>query len=332
MTNKNIGGMREAQQKTRKTRKTRTQKETITYKKNNYTRKQKQQISDKIYDLTDKDVLDDYNKLCEIGCNYHTELSNYGTKVVNKYTLIERLNTTGKQNVNFYDLYKNKEYFKNKPYVKKIIRFYKKNRKNYDETKVFFRLSNLYFSAVSIFKPLIAMRIYCTFKPRSILDFTMGWGGRLVGACALNISKYIGIDNNASLKIPYDNMCKFLKKHSKTDIELYFKNALDIDYSKLDYDLVLTSPPYYNIEIYGESPSSQVKTKEEWNRDFYIPIFERTFKYLKKGGHYCLNIPIEIYDNVAIKVLGKAAKKIPLLKYKRSFTKDYNEYIYIWEK
>jgi hypothetical protein len=307
------------------------------YKKNNYTRKQKKQISDKIYDLTDKDVMDDYNKLCEIGCNYHKELSNYGNKVVNKYTLVERLNTKGKQNVTFYDLYQNRSYFKKKPYVKKIINFYKKNRKNYDEAKIFFRLSNLYFTAISIFKPLIAMRIYCEYKPTSILDFTMGWGGRLVGACALNIPKYIGIDNNKNLKTPYNNMSSFLHKHSTTKIDLYFQDALDVDYSKLDYDFVLTSPPYYNIEIYGDvnvdvNDKAWLKTKEEWNNDFYIPIFERTFQYLKKGGHYCLNISNELYENVAIKVLGKANKKIPMPKYKRSFTKNYTEFIYIWQK
>jgi hypothetical protein len=303
-------------------------KKNYKFKKNNYTRKQKQKISNKIYELTEENVLDDFNKLREIGCKMHKELSMVGNKVVNKYTLIERLNVKGKQNINFYDLYYNKNYFKNKPFVKKMVEFYKKHRENYSEAKVFFRISNLYYSSISIFKPLIAMKIYCLFKPNSVLDFTMGWGGRLVGACALDIPNYIGIDNNLNLKEPYNEMTTFLNKHSKTNIELLFKDALEIDYTKLNYDLVLTSPPYYNIENYGENKRSKI----EWEKDFYIPIIERTFKSLKKNGHYCLNIPQELYKNVVIKILGKATKKIILPKSKRIKEETYKEFIYIWEK
>ena len=73
------------------------------FKKNTYTRKQKQNIADRIYEITETDVLDDFNKLKEIGCAYHKELSQIGNKVVNKYTLIERLNIYGHSKMNFYD-------------------------------------------------------------------------------------------------------------------------------------------------------------------------------------------------------------------------------------
>ena len=305
------------------------------FKKNNYTKRQKQIISNKIYDLTEKDVLDDFNKLREIGCAYHKDLSIVGNKVVNKYTLIERLNSKGKQNISFYDLYKNKNYVKTKPFVKKMVDFYKKHRATYNDAKVFFRISNLYYSSISIFKPFIAMKIYCIYKPTSILDFTMGWGGRLVGACALDIPNYIGIDSNNNLRQPYTEMTKFLNKNSKTNIKLFFQDALSIDYSKLSYDLVLTSPPYYDIEIYGTQENNDLKhkkTMEEWNNEFYIPIIEKTFKYLKKGGHYCLNIPKDLYKNVAIKLLGKPSTKIVMPKSKRTNEETYQEFIYIWKK
>ena len=302
------------------------------FKKNNFTRKQKQKLADKIYNLTEKDVLEDFNKLREIGCNYHKEFSQIGNKVVNKYTLVERLNAMGSKNINFYDLYYNRNYFKNKPFVKKMVDYYKKNRVGYNEARVFFRISNLYFSAISIFKPLIAMKIYCIYKPTSILDFTMGWGGRLVGACALDIPNYIGIDSNSNLREPYNKMTEFLKKYSKTNVNLYFQDALTVDYSKLNYDLVLTSPPYYNIEKYGTHGNDKNKTKEQWEKEFYIPIFERTFKYLKKGGYYCLNIPKEVYNNVARKTLGKPHTKILLPKVKRFTDEKYEEFIYIWKK
>ena len=298
--------------------------------KNNYTRKQKQRLANQVYNLTDADVLADFNKLVAIGCEQHAALSTVGNDVVNKYTAVERLNTAGYQNISFYDVWFNKSRLKRENYVKKLLEFYKKNRKAYPDIKVMFRLSNLYFSSVSIFKPLIAMDLYCRFEPKCVLDFTMGWGGRLVGACALNVPKYIGVDSNRNLKTPYNKMCKFLKKHSTTDIELYFQDALTVDYSKLDYDLVMTSPPYYNIELYDGADNQ--KTKEEWDEQFYKPIFEKTYKHLSSGGHYCLNIPEEVFKTVALKVLGKPQAKIPLPKAQRSAGEKYHEYIYVWNK
>lgn len=298
--------------------------------KNNYTRKQKQRLANQVYNLTDADVLADFNMLVKIGCEQHAALSTIGNDVVNKYTAVERLNTSGYQNISFYDVWFNKSRLKREKYVKKLLEFYKKTRKGYPDIKVMFRLSNLYFSSVSIFKPLIAMDVYCRFEPKCVLDFTMGWGGRLVGACALNVPKYIGIDSNRNLKTPYNKMCKFLKNHSTTEIELYFQDALTVDYSKLDYDLVLTSPPYYNIELYDGL--SNEKTKEEWDEQFYKPIFEKTFKHLSSGGNYCLNIPEEVFNTVAVKILGKPRAKIPLPKAQRSAGEKYHEFIYVWRK
>jgi DNA modification methylase len=176
------------------------------------------------------------------------------------------------------------------------------------------------------------MDYYCRYKPNSVLDFTMGWGGRLIGASALNIPNYIGIDMNTNLIKPYEEMVKMIKPYTSTKIKLMFKNALNVDYNKLDYDMVFTSPPYYNIEKY--SHMQDIKTKEEWNKTFYEPIINKTWNGLKKGGHYCLNIPIEVYDNVCIKILGEADKKIPIIKAKRKKGggENYKEYTYIWKK
>jgi hypothetical protein len=305
----------------------------LNLKKNKYTLKQKQKIVDKIYDITDDDILHEFNKLVEIGCKKHAKLSHMGSKVVNKFTSVERLNTVynlyRKKRICFYDIIHNKNTLKKQKRIKQMLAFYKKTNKDYPETKVWFRISNLYYNAISIFNPLIAMDIYCKFKPKSILDFTMGWGGRLVGACALNIEKYIGIDNNQNLAAPYQKMKTFLNQHSKTEIDLYFKDALTVDYSKLDYDLVLTSPPYYNIELYSQTKE---QSNEQWNNDFYIPIFQKTFQHLKKGGYYCLNIPIDVYENVALKTLGKPKLKFPLPKAKRHEGKLKQEFIYVWAK
>jgi 16S rRNA G966 N2-methylase RsmD len=240
-----------------------------------------------------------------------------------------RLETRGKEGITFYELWEQRAHYKTKKYVKNIIDFYKRTGIIKSELRVFLRIYNLYFGAVNIFKPIVAMDIYCRYKPQSVLDMTMGWGGRLVGACALNVPRYTGIDLNANLEKSYDEMVQILKQHSTTKITLHFKNALDVDYSKINYDLVLTSPPYYNIEQYE---GQKVMEKEQWNRNFYIPLFKKTWKYLKKGGHYCLNIPVEVYEETALKMMGKANEIIPMTKSKRKADEKYKEYIYVWKK
>jgi hypothetical protein len=142
------------------------------------------------------------------------------------------------------------------------------------------------------------------------------------------------IDSNKELDMPYREMSAFLQKTTKTKIELLFQDALTVDYASLDYDMVFTSPPYYNIEVYS---GMKEKTKEEWNTGFYKPLFERTWKHMRSPGYYCLNIPSEVYDSACVPILGKSWKKILLKKRGRTQKneeegKGYEEYIYVWKK
>jgi len=295
--------------------------------KNNYSIKEKEAIAKNLTDISFDELEEQFLKLKELKCNLINTLSHVGSDVVNYFTFVERLNTAGHSGYSFFDVWYSRKFIQTKKYSKSLFKYYKKNNIT-DEYFIMYRIFNLYFGAVSIFKPVIAKYIYCKFKPKKILDFTMGWGGRLVGACALDIEKYIGIDLNQKLKKPYTEMTKFLDKYSDTKFDIYFEDAATFDYSKLDYDFVLTSPPYYNIELYTGTEKRDI---EEWNNNFYIPVFTNTYKYMK-SGYYCLNIPQNIYNDVALKVLGKPYKKILFPKAKRTQDEKYKEYIYVWKK
>jgi len=260
-----------------------------------------------------------------------------GNDIVDRFTLIERLHTKGHTGIDFYTFWYNRAHFQKVGYVKKMLEYYAKNRRNIAEIRVWKYIFNLYFGSITIFRPVMAMEVYCRFRPRiAVLDPTMGWGGRLVGACALDLPKYIGIDANANLDPPYREMCAFLQPRSKTTIELFFQDALTVDYAKLKYDVVFTSPPYYNIEIYRKKQEKQEKqennkkTKEEWNETFYKPLFEKTWSAMQSPGYYILNVPQEVYESSCIPILGKSQKKIELKKQKRG--NGYSEYIYVWIK
>jgi hypothetical protein len=94
-------------------------------------------------------------------------------------------------------------------------------------------------------------------------------------SCAFFVRRFIhGIDNNKKSK----NRIKIwllLKPHTDTRVKLMFKSALDVDYSKLEYDMVLTSPPYYDIEVYRNADIAELyKTRSDWNDLFYRPLFQ----------------------------------------------------------
>lgn len=269
---------------------------------------------------------DDFTKLKRINCSNIKDYSQgikTGNEFVNFFTKVRRYDTKGNKGISFYDLIEKKGEYRKKPYIRRYLNQYG------DTPQSWMRIASLYFGAVSIFKPIIAMNIYCRYKPKSVLDFTMGWGGRLVGACALNIEKYTGIDMNASLRKPYAEMVDNLEDETTTDITLLFQDALTVDYSKIEYDMVLTSPPYYNIETYKGQTSI---SKDKWDAEFYEPIFTTTYKHLKKGGYYCLNVPEEVFTRVCLKVLGEPTEYLPLFKNKRTTNEKYTEYIYIWKK
>lgn len=290
---------------------------------------EKKAIAKKIKYITEEDAIKDYEHLKIMDLNKVSNETRIGNKFVDYFTFFQRLQTVGKKGMNYFDFIQNTEYHKKK-YIKSLLDY----QKGDDKHIALYRIYTLHCGSVGLFKPLTAMEIYDRFHPQSVLDFTMGWGGRLVGACALDVPNYIGIDSNKELKEPYTNMVKMLKQlGTKTKMKLMFKDALKVDYSKLNYDMVLTSPPYYNVEIYEGMKS---RTDDEWINDFYIPLFTETYKHMKKGGYYILNIPKYLYEDICIDLFGKANKMI-LLKAKRrpknSYTKkDYDEFIYVWIK
>jgi hypothetical protein len=291
----------------------------------------KRKIATQIFDYT-KDQIDlDYSRLRNLTCKTlkkRSPLAIVGSKFVDNYTGMERLNTKGKQGITFYEFWHNRRKYKKDKRIKSLLKYYK-DLPNIKEIKQWKYIFNLYFSAISLFRPVTAMDIYCRYHPKAVLDFTMGWGGRLAAAAALDIPTYIGIDLNKNLREPYRKMVDDLNGLTKTQFKLLFKDALTVDYSRLWYDMVLTSPPYYNIELYSGTVK---KEKEEWNNYFYIPLFSTTWKHLQKGGHYCLNVPIEIYEVICVPLFGKADTLIPMKKTKRTANEKYKEFIYVWKK
>ena len=159
--------------------------------------------------------------------------------------------------------------------------------------------------SVVMFKSTTAKYLYKKYKAKNVLDPTAGWGGRMLGAWSLGIN-YTGIDTNIEMKPAYDDMMTFLKAETGFDNALFevdngsklnmlWQSCLDVDFSELEYDFVLTSPPYVNLELYEHMTPWQ--KDEDFYKNFFIPLHTKCVTHIKKGGNVAFNISPKMYED-----------------------------------
>ncbi len=145
----------------------------------------------------------------------------------------------------------------------------------------------------SQFKPSVAKFIYNYFKANSVLDFSSGWGDRLAGFYASNANFYVGIDPNKNVYDKYFEQVNMYNNFiDNKKIKLYNSPAEDV---KLDdkFDLIFTSPPYFDIERYSnEQNQSWKKYKQinDWLNFFLFKSLRNFWGNLEKNGHLIINI------------------------------------------
>jgi hypothetical protein len=260
-----------------------------------------------------------------------SERSKIGNNVVDYFTFLQRLETKGKYDVNYFEFLVNLETFREKKFIQTMLKYYedvKNKNKTKHDYKVYKEVYNICISAINIMRPLNCMEIYTRFNARRVLNFCAGWGGSTVAAAALNLDAHYGVEINIALEEPYDKMVAYLGTKSNTDFSIWFGDAVDFDYSSIDYDTVFASPPYYFIEKYANN--IDYKSKAEMDDKFYKPVFTKTYSHLKPGGHYIINICKEVYDNVLKNLFGEAHTVFPLKKSKRQ--NNHTEMVYVWVK
>ena len=127
----------------------------------------------------------------------------------------------------------------------------------------------------------------------------------MLGAWSLGVN-YTGCDTNTEMIPAYDAMMKFLDDQTGFDNNLFevektyklnmiWQSCLDVDFSKIDYDFVLTSPPYVNLEIYEHM--TEWETDEAFYKGFFIPLWEKCCKHIKPGGNVAFNISPKMYKD-----------------------------------
>lgn len=144
-----------------------------------------------------------------------------------------------------------------------------------------------------------------------ILDVCMGWGGRMLGllsACNSGLLDgkrvhLFGTDVNTKVHDRFSMFLSFWKENINPNLnfELYksmlpAENLLEDDIFREHlgkFDIMLTSPPYFNREQYsGDAGQSYIKYEEYplWRDGFLYNTLNNTYQLLSDGGYMYWNI------------------------------------------
>jgi len=145
---------------------------------------------------------------------------------------------------------------------------------------------------ITTFRPSVMASIIELFKVESVLDFSAGWGDRLIGCLAKNIKRYTGIDPNT--RIDYEKIKSFFEQkfNISTKVKIIYKPAELPEVGKMvryKHDIIFTSPPYFDLEIYSTDETQSIfdenkkkKSVDVWLQTFLFTTIRNLLPYVKK--------------------------------------------------
>jgi hypothetical protein len=163
------------------------------------------------------------------------------------------------------------------------------------------------------FKPSLMVGFIKYLGSKRILDPFMGWSDRLIAAISQDdkIEYYVGIDSNSELFPGYKEIINFFIP-SENDRKKYI--LIEGEFEKvtlpnLKYDLIFSSPPYYDLEEYSDKNQSYIgRNLEQWYNDFLISSLEKMWSVLEKNGFMVLHINDTYKDSYTERMINDIIK------------------------
>jgi len=149
---------------------------------------------------------------------------------------------------------------------------------------------------VTKYRTITSKAIVQYFGAKRVLDPCTGWGGRLLGTLAAADTEYVGCEPDPKTaeglrQILADPAIPASVRARGQIIENPAEVAL-AEIPAATFDLILTSPPYFNLEIYtaGEQSTTKWPTWDLWVNEWYKPLILRCLSCLKEGGISCWSV------------------------------------------
>lgn len=147
------------------------------------------------------------------------------------------------------------------------------------------------------FKPLNAKAIWeyiCPTMWGRVLDFSSGYGGRMIGAMTSNMRyHYTGIDPNTKTYNGLSALGSLLHDTLGTTYDMHHTVSEEFVPDKGSYDAAFSSPPYFNLEIYSDEPTqcmNRCSNIDDWFELYAEPTLKMVHSALDKGAIYAVNI------------------------------------------
>lgn len=133
----------------------------------------------------------------------------------------------------------------------------------------------------TVFDAKLMYEVIDKYKPKSVYDPCAGWGERMLAAYCKDI-EYTGVDINPGLITGYVNMMNY---YNMVNCELLHGDSSQYDL-KRDYDMVITCPPYGDIEYYSDNGAENLEYDKflAWWKAVVEKVSARNIK------HFCFQI------------------------------------------
>lgn len=145
---------------------------------------------------------------------------------------------------------------------------------------------------VSNFRPSVARWIYDKYAGDGVVyDPCAGFGGRLIGAITSpKVKSYTGLEPST---LTYEGLCEMAKVLKIDTVVNIHKAMAESSITDHEYDLIFTSPPYFDTEKYSDEPTQsylKYPDYEIWFSNFLEQMIYNSIKMLKRGGYLIINI------------------------------------------
>jgi predicted RNA methylase len=139
----------------------------------------------------------------------------------------------------------------------------------------------------TVYRPILAKGIVDFCKAKKVLDCSIGWGGRMLGTLALDDTTFEGCEPCSATHQGLVDMATMLGLSDR--VKLHRAGAEDVlpTLPSGAYDLMLTSPPYFDLEVYSHEDTQSIKkfpTWEQWCDGFLEPVLREVLRCLKDDG------------------------------------------------
>lgn len=211
---------------------------------------------------------------------------------------------------NFYDIEDKKgNSFKSLWTAKNLEKVLRWNRKSHSTPYLSEIKRGIYFNfglpKSTMYRPQMAKMVVANLGGTRVFDPCAGWAGRMLGSLAAGAETYIAFEPNTETYEGLLRVVDFLGVHDR--VQLYKDSALNMaQYDIRDIDVVLTSPPYFDLEVYSHEDTQSItgcSSYQMWVDKFLNPLVNGALNTLKPNGWSCWNVhnvgKMKMIDDVA---------------------------------